>query len=40
MLFAFCLIDGVFPVVPSETFLVSLAAVGFGSGSPNLLLIF
>ncbi|MEU3331890.1 DedA family protein [Glutamicibacter creatinolyticus] len=40
LLFAFCLIDGVFPVVPSETFLVSLAAVGFGSGSPNLLLIF
>lgn len=40
LLFAFCLIDGVFPVVPSETFLVSLAAVGVGTGSPNLLLIF
>ncbi|ALD63153.1 DedA family protein [Glutamicibacter soli] len=40
LLFAFCLIDGVFPVVPSETFLVSLAAVGISTGSPNLLLIF
>lgn len=40
LLFAFCLIDGIFPVVPSETFLVSLAAVGVSSGNPNLFLIF
>lgn len=40
LLFAFCMIDAIFPVVPSETFLVSLAAVGIGTGSPNLLLIF
>lgn len=40
LLFAFCLIDGIVPVVPSETFLVSLAAVGVSSGTPNLFLVF
>ncbi|WP_418908501.1 DedA family protein [Glutamicibacter endophyticus] len=36
LLFAFCAIDAFFPVVPSETFLVSLAAVGVAQGAPNL----
>lgn len=39
LLFLFCLIDAIFPLVPSESFLVSLAAVGIHSGSPNLFLV-
>lgn len=39
LLFLFCLIDAFFPIVPSESFLVSLAAVGIHSGSPNLFLV-
>lgn len=39
LLFLFCMIDAIFPIVPSESFLVSLAVVGVNSGAPNLLLI-
>ncbi|MGO2552765.1 DedA family protein [Glutamicibacter arilaitensis] len=39
LLFLFCMIDAIFPVVPSESFLVSLAAVGVHTGVPNLVLI-
>ncbi|MGO2051808.1 DedA family protein [Arthrobacter sp. MYb211] len=39
LLFLFCMIDAFFPIVPSESFLVSLAAVGVNTGSPNLVLI-
>ncbi|MGP9527221.1 MULTISPECIES: DedA family protein [Micrococcaceae] len=39
LLFLFCLIDAFFPIVPSESFLVSLAVVGIHSGTPNLILV-
>lgn len=39
LLFLFCMIDAIFPIVPSESFLVSLAAVGVHTGVPNLVLI-
>ncbi|MFK0083783.1 DedA family protein [Glutamicibacter sp. NPDC090743] len=39
LLFLFCMIDAIFPLVPSESFLVSLAAVGVHTGVPNLVLI-
>jgi len=39
LLFLFCMIDAFFPLVPSESFLVSLAAVGVHTGSPNLILV-
>ncbi|WP_313814313.1 DedA family protein [Glutamicibacter sp.] len=39
LLFLFCMLDAVFPIVPSESFLVSLASVGIHTGTPNLLLI-
>ena len=39
LLFLFCMIDAFFPIVPSESFLVSLAAVGISTGTPNLFLV-
>lgn len=39
LLFLFCMLDAIFPVVPSESFLVSLASVGIHTGTPNLWLI-
>jgi membrane-associated protein len=39
VVFAAVVIDAFFPPVPSETVVVVAAAIGVGSGSPNLLLI-
>ena len=39
LLVLFCMVDAIFPVVHSESFLVSLASVGVHSGTPNLILI-
>lgn len=36
LVFVFCLIDGFFPVLPSESLIVGLASVAVGSGSPNI----
>lgn len=36
VLLAFCFIDGFFPVLPSETLIVALAAVSVMSGQPNM----
>lgn len=36
VLLIFCLIDGFFPVLPSETLIVALAAVSVMSGQPNM----
>lgn len=39
VLFAFCFIDGFFPVVPSESLIVALASVAVTSGTPNIVLL-
>ncbi|MEE1619903.1 DedA family protein [Zafaria sp. Z1313] len=39
VVYLFCLIDGFFPVLPSETLIVGLASVAVGTGTPNLLLL-
>lgn len=39
LLFLFCMIDAIFPIVPSESFLVSLAVVGIHNGIPHLILL-
>ena len=39
LLFLFCLIDGLLPVVPSESLIVALASVAVASGAPPLLLL-
>lgn len=36
VLFAFVTIDAIFPPVPSESFVIALAALSVSSGSPNL----
>ncbi|GAA2561366.1 membrane protein DedA with SNARE-associated domain [Neomicrococcus aestuarii] len=38
-LFVFCVVDGFFPVVPSESLIVALASVAVTSGSPNFWLL-
>ncbi|QDP95581.1 DedA family protein [Microlunatus elymi] len=41
LLAMFCLIiiDGIFPLVPSESIVIGLAAIGVGTGHPSLLLL-
>ncbi len=39
LLFLFCMLDAIFPIVPSESFVVSLASVGVHTGTPNLWLV-
>ena len=39
IVYLFCLIDGFFPVLPSETLLVALASVAVTTGSPNMVLL-
>ncbi len=39
IIFAFCLIDGFLPILPSETLIVALAALSVKSGEPNLVLL-
>lgn len=38
-LFAFCMVDGFFPPVPSETVVIALAAGAAAVGAPNVLLV-
>lgn len=38
-LFAFCLVDGFFPPVPSESLVVGLAVISVSSGTPSLWLL-
>ncbi|TJY72442.1 DedA family protein [Arthrobacter sp. CAU 1506] len=39
LLLALCLIDGIFPPVPSESVVVALAAIAISAGAPNIWLI-
>ncbi|HEX2247672.1 MAG TPA: DedA family protein [Arthrobacter sp.] len=39
VLFALCLIDGIFPPVPSESVVVALAALAVSAGAPNIWLV-
>jgi membrane-associated protein len=39
LLLALCLIDGIFPPVPSESVVVALAAIAVSAGAPNIWLV-
>lgn len=38
-LFAFCVVDGFFPPIPSESVVIALAALAMSTGEPNLWLV-